>query len=148
MSAPLRPRHALVIGAEGGDPALLRIPGDGSLQSPSAQPLEHRQHFLRMKVREPIKIAVRVMPQVAREYLEQHRVTADQIRWIVPHQANRRIIETLARELALPLDRFVINLDRSGNTSAASIPLALDEIGRAGRAGPATSSCRGASGRA
>ena len=73
------------------------------------------------------------MAGAAREILEQHRLTADQITCVIPHQANRRIIETLSKDLEIPLDRFVINLDRYGNTSAASIPLALDEARRAGR---------------
>ncbi len=86
-----------------------------------------------MKGREVFKHAVRTLAQAGREILEQHGVTADEIDGIIPHQANRRIIETLAQDLALPMDRFVINLDRHGNTSAASIPLALDEVARAGR---------------
>ena len=121
------------LGSLGGDPALLCIPAGGSLHPPSVQTVEHRQHYVRMKGREVFKQAVRLMAQAAREILEQQGVTADEIRWVVPHQANRRIIETLAQDLAIPMDRFVINLDRYGNTSAASIPLALDEAARAGR---------------
>ncbi len=124
------------LGSLAGDPALLCIPGGGSLHPPSIQSVEHRQHFVKMKGREVFKHAVRVMAQAAQEILEQHRVAPDEIQWIVPHQANRRIIETLAQDLALPMDRFIINLDRFGNTSAASIPLALDEAARAGRFRP------------
>ncbi len=133
------PRPGLLgtrLGSLGGDPALLCIPGGGSLHPPSAHTVEHRQHFIKMKGREVFKTAVRVMAQVTREILEQHQVTADEINWIVPHQANVRIIETLAQDLGFPMDRFIINLDRYGNTSAASIPLALDEAVRAGRFRP------------
>ena len=124
------------LGADGGDPALLSIPGGGSQNPPSAHSVEHRQHFLKMKGREVYKFAVRAMADAAREILEQHRLTVDQIACVVSHQANRRIIETLSTDLGIPMDRFIINLDRFGNTSAASIPLALDEARRAGRFRP------------
>jgi len=129
-------RHGILscnLGAEGGATDLLCIPGGGSLHPPSVHSVEHRQHYIKMKGREVFKHAVRVMAGAAREILEQHRLTADQITCVIPHQANRRIIETLSQNLEIPLDRFVINLDRYGNTSAASIPLALDEARRAGR---------------
>ncbi len=124
------------LGADGSDPALLCIPGGGSLNPASAHSLEHRQHFLKMKGREVYKFAVRAMAESAREILEQHGLAKDQIACVISHQANRRIIEALSEDLGLPLDRFVINLDRYGNTSAASIPLALDEARRAGRLRP------------
>ena len=124
------------LGADGGDPALLCIPGGGSLHPASAGSLEHRQHFVKMKGREVFKFAVRAMAEAAREILEQHHLTTDQISCVISHQANRRIIETLSHDLGIPLDRFVINLDRYGNTSSASIPLALDEARRAGRLRP------------
>jgi 3-oxoacyl-[acyl-carrier-protein] synthase-3 len=73
------------------------------------------------------------MEQSAREILEQHHLRPDQISCVIPHQANLRIIELIAENLHIPLERFFINLDRYGNTSAASIPLALDEARRAGR---------------
>ena len=120
-------------GAEGAETDVLGIPGGGSLHPPSLHAVEHRQHFITMKGRKVFKSAVRVMAGAAREILEQHRLAADEIACVIPHQANRRIIETLADELAIPLERFVIHLDRYGNTSAASIPLALDEGRRGGR---------------
>jgi 3-oxoacyl-[acyl-carrier-protein] synthase-3 len=82
------------------------------------------------------KLAVREMEQAIRDLLDQHHLTAAQIGCVVPHQANIRILEALAQRLELPLDRFVINIDRYGNTSAASIPLALDEARAAGRLRP------------
>lgn len=86
-----------------------------------------------MKGREIFKIAVREMEQAAREILEQHQLTPAQIGCVIPHQANLRIIDSLAQYLELPSDRFFVNLDRYGNTSAASIPIALDEARRSGR---------------
>ncbi|MDD2763880.1 MAG: ketoacyl-ACP synthase III [Opitutaceae bacterium] len=135
-SEPGRGILGCYLGAEGVDPSLLCIPGGGCLHPASAHSVEHRQHYVKMKGREIFKMAVRVMAGAAREILEQHGLTADQITWVIPHQANLRIIETLAKDLALPLDRFIINLDRYGNTSSASIPIALDEARRAGRIHP------------
>jgi 3-oxoacyl-[acyl-carrier-protein] synthase-3 len=65
--------------------------------------------------------------------LEQYQLSADQISLVIPHQANLRIIEAVSQYLKLPMDRFVVNVDRYGNTSAASVPIALDEANRAGR---------------
>jgi len=82
------------------------------------------------------KLAVKVLEQVAHEALEKANLKSEQIDWLVPHQANIRIIEALAGNLGLPLERFYINLDRYGNTSAATIPIALDEARRAGKIKP------------
>jgi 3-oxoacyl-[acyl-carrier-protein] synthase-3 len=86
-----------------------------------------------MKGREVFKVAVREMEDAIGEILEQHALSVDQIACVIPHQANLRIIDALSKSLKLPLDRFFINVDRYGNTSAASVPLALDEARRAGR---------------
>ncbi len=124
------------LGADGGDPSLLCIPAGGSLHPASAHTVEHHQHTIQMKGREVYRFAVRAMSEAAREMLEQHHLAIDEVACVITHQANQRIIETLSNDLELPLDRFVINLDRYGNTSAASIPLALDEARRAGRLRP------------
>lgn len=118
--------------SEGAYTDLLCIPGGGSVVP---KPSEHGgpQRAISMKGREVFKIAVREMEEAAREILEQHGLRADQINCVVPHQANLRIISAIAQNFELPLDRFVINLDRYGNTSAASIPIALDEARRTGR---------------
>ena len=94
------------------------------------------RHFIKMKGREVYKAAVRVMDEAARDILEQHGLSANQIGLVIPHQANLRIIESIAQYLELPLERFFVNVDRYGNTSAASIPIALDEARRAGRIQP------------
>jgi len=92
--------------------------------------------FITMQGREVYKSAIRVMDEAARDILEQQGVAAHQIALVVPHQANLRIIEAVAQYLKLPLERFFINVDKYGNTSAASIPIALDEARRAGRIKP------------
>lgn len=109
-------------------PDLLWVPGGGA--SP-ATPEEPR--VIRMKGKEVFKVAVRAMEDIAREILEQHEVTADQIACVIPHQANLRIIEAISHYLKLPMDRFFVNVDRYGNTSSASIPLALHEALQEGR---------------
>ena len=74
------------------------------------------------------RFAVEVIPHCAKELLNQTGLTLEQVDWIVPHQANRRIVETAAKRLHLGMDKFFLNIDRYGNTSAASIPIALDEM--------------------
>ena len=124
------------LGADGELLELLYIPAGGSRSPASPLTLEAGSHFLHMKGKEVFKNAIKVMETVAREMVEQHHLTFDQISLVIPHQANYRIIEALASNLGVPLDRFYVNLDRYGNTSAASIPLALDEARRAGRIKP------------
>jgi len=121
------------LGADGEFADKLMIPAGGSSCPASAQTVEARQHFIRMNGKEVFKSAVRVMETVCREMMEQHQLTPDQISLVIPHQANIRIIEALATNLKLPMDKFYVNLDRFGNTSSASIPLALDEARRSGR---------------
>jgi 3-oxoacyl-[acyl-carrier-protein] synthase III len=124
------------LGADGELAEYLYTPAGGSRCPASAQTVADKGHFLRMKGKEIFKNAVRVMETVAREMVEQHQLTFDQINLVIPHQANVRIVEALAGNLGVPMDRFYLNIDRFGNTSSASIPLALDEARRAGRIKP------------
>jgi len=137
---PSRADGARIIGTKlysrGGQHELLSIPGGGSSVPSSAQTVASGQHFIKMKGREVFKVAVREMEDAIGEILEQHALSVDQIGCVIPHQANLRIIDALSKSLKLPLDRFFINVDRYGNTSAASVPLALDEARRAGRVRP------------
>jgi 3-oxoacyl-[acyl-carrier-protein] synthase-3 len=124
------------LGSLGGDAHLLYVPAGGSRMPASAKTFANGDHFMKMKGKEVFKLAVRVMEEAARDILEQHGLTANQIGLVIPHQANLRIIEALAQYLELPVERFFVNLDRYGNTSAASIPIALDEALRLGRIKP------------
>ena len=124
------------LGADGEFVDNLYIPAGGSRTPASTESVAKRDHCIRMNGREVFKSAVRVMETVAREMMEQHHLTPDQISLVVPHQANIRIIEALAGNLEMPLEKFFVNLDRYGNTSSATIPLALDEARRAGRIKP------------
>jgi len=118
-------------GADGATPSLLYQPAGGSARPASSETLETRQHYLKMNGREIFKSAVRVMESSCRHLLDKHNLKITQIDHVIPHQANMRIVESLSKRLEIPMDNFYCNLDRYGNTSAASIPLALDEAVKA-----------------
>lgn len=112
---------------------LLEMPAGGSLLPPSHQTVEARLHTIHMSGNDVFKHAVRAMQSVATEALEAAGRKADELALLVPHQANLRIIEATAQRLGVPMEKVFVNLDKYGNTSAASIPLALDEARKAGR---------------
>jgi 3-oxoacyl-[acyl-carrier-protein] synthase-3 len=114
-------------GADGSNPSLLHQPAGGSKQPASITSIENRDHFLKMNGKEIFKSAVRVMEKATRELLEANGLETQDVDHVIPHQANVRIVESMAQRLEIPLDKFFCNLDRHGNTSAASIPIAFDE---------------------
>ena len=114
-------------GADGSNPSLLHQPAGGSKQPASIASIEKREHFLKMNGKEIFKSAVRVMEKATRELLEANGLETQDVDHVIPHQANVRIVESMAQRLEIPLEKFFCNLDRHGNTSAASIPIALDE---------------------
>jgi 3-oxoacyl-[acyl-carrier-protein] synthase-3 len=120
-------------GADGSNPSLLQQPGGGSAMPATAESIAGRQHFLKMNGKEIFKSAVRVMGQASTDIIEQQGYTPEDLDLVIPHQANMRIIDSLAKRLNIPMEKFHNNLDRYGNTSAASVPIALDEAFRAGR---------------
>ena len=122
-----------ITGSDGSDPSLLHQPAGGSKIPSSHESIDARQHFIKMNGKEIFKQAVRVMGQVSSDILEQYSYEADQLDLLIPHQANMRIIDSFAKRLKLPMGKFHNNLDRFGNTSAASVGLALDEAYRKGR---------------
>lgn len=122
-----------LLGADGSATDILCVPGGGSASPSSVETIERSMHFIHMQGREVYKHAVRVMCQSAQDILEASGITADEVSLVIPHQANNRIIEALAQRLGIGMERFKINLDRYGNTSAASIPIALAESVRNGR---------------
>jgi 3-oxoacyl-[acyl-carrier-protein] synthase-3 len=109
----------------GGD--LLSIPAGGSRHPATEMTILEGKHYIHMEGKDVFRFATRVMASSTKEVLEAAGLTLDQINWIVPHQANIRIIEAAARGLKLPMERFIVNLERYGNTSTASIPIALVE---------------------
>jgi len=124
------------LGTHGENVELLYIPKGGSSFPATPESIANHDHCLKMKGREVFKRAVFAMEEAARDILEQHKISADHIACVIPHQANLRIIDAIAQYLELPLDRFFVNVDRYGNTSSASIPIALDEARRSGRIKP------------
>jgi len=121
--------------ADGGHADLLCIPGPGSRIAASAEMVAQGLHCVHMKGNETFKLAVKGMTEAALAALRANSVTGSEVGLMVPHQANIRIIEATAQRLRLPMSRVYVNLDRYGNTSGATIPLALDEAVRENRIG-------------
>ena len=123
---------SLHLHADGRFSDLIRVPGGGSSLPPSERVLAERLHCVKMRGNETFKIAVKTMEEAIREAVAAHGLDIDGIDCLIPHQANIRILRAVGQRIGLPLDRIVINVDRYGNTSAASIPLALDEAAKNG----------------
>ncbi len=115
---------------------LLELPAGGTRLGVSHDTVDARLHFLRMRGNETFKIAVRNMSEIALEALARAGKSPAELDLLVPHQANIRIIEAVARALDFPMDKVMVNIDRFGNTSSASIPMALDEARKSGRIKP------------
>lgn len=115
---------------------LLYRPGGGAAHPPSEEMLKDRSYYLKMAGREVFKAAVRSMADAAQCALASAGLTSDQVDLMVPHQANMRIIRATAEHAHIPMERVYVNVDRYGNTSSASIPLALDEARKSGRLQP------------
>jgi 3-oxoacyl-[acyl-carrier-protein] synthase-3 len=112
---------------------LLYIPGGGCVYPPSAEMAEKRDYCIRMHGNEVFKHAVRSLTEVAQEALAENQALPGDVDMFIPHQANIRIMKKVAERLEIPVERVYVNIDRFGNTSSASIPLALDEANRSGR---------------
>jgi 3-oxoacyl-[acyl-carrier-protein] synthase-3 len=119
--------------ADGSGSALLALPAGGSRYPASLETLANNQHTIKMQGREVFRFATRVMADATRVVTEKAGLTLDDVSLIIPHQANTRIIQTATRRLKFPGDRVFINVDRYGNTSSASVPIALCEAIEAGR---------------
>ena len=119
--------HASRLHADGSQANLLCVPGNISRGRIVGSP------FLQMNGQGVFKFAVRVLEESARETVAAAGMTLDDVDWLIPHQANVRILEATARRLKLPLEKLIVTVDHHGNTSAASVPLALDECLRSGK---------------
>ncbi len=122
-----------ILGADGNNAELLHCAGGGSAAPATAESLRDGKHFLRMNGKEVFRHAVRVMAESCERVLAKCDVKSQQVAWFIPHQANSRILEAVASQLNVGMDRFPSNLERYGNTSAASIPLALEEAWKDGK---------------
>jgi len=118
---------ASVLGSDGSGAELLAVPAGGSRMPVSEQTMAERLHFITMRGREVFRFAVGAMPRATRDVLEKAKLDLADVDLIIPHQANQRIIDAAARSLGLPAEKFYSNLEWYGNTSAASIPIALCE---------------------
>lgn len=116
------------LGADGQYTEILQIPAGGSRLPASAETIANKQHFLTMAGGDVFKLAVNAMVRSCKEVMKEAGITADDIKWLVPHQANYRILRAVASRLKIPEDEVYMNVNRFGNTSAASIGLCLDEI--------------------
>lgn len=124
---------ATVMGADGSGAELLKIDAGGSRLPASEQTVRDRQHFIKMEGREVFKFAVRIMEESTIKVLDLCGHGPEDIDLLIPHQANIRIIDAASNRLKLPPEKIFANVERYGNTSAASIPLALDEAYRGGK---------------
>jgi 3-oxoacyl-[acyl-carrier-protein] synthase-3 len=131
LSADSKPGiHASRLHADGSQVEMLSVPGNVSNGKIIGSP------FLQMNGQGVFKFAVRVLEESARETVAAAGMTLEEVDWLIPHQANVRILEATARKLGLPREKLVVTVDHHGNTSAASVPLALDEYVRAGKIRP------------
>jgi 3-oxoacyl-[acyl-carrier-protein] synthase III len=135
MSAGDPPRGVLasVLHTDGSMLDFISLEGGGSMHPPTEATVKNRQHYIRMKGNETFKIAVRMIEEVSREALDLAGLRPSDVDWFIPHQANLRIIDAVGKRLGISDERCYVNIDRYGNTSAASIPIALDEVVRSGK---------------
>lgn len=115
------------IGAEGEDDMILKIPAGGTKKPNNEETIKNRENFLVMNGKEVFKFAVKVLPKVTLEALENAKLNVNDLNMIFPHQANLRIIDSASKRMGFPLEKFYINLNKYGNTSAASVGVALGE---------------------
>ena len=124
------------LGADGTGVEMLKVPAGGSAAPCTPERLAAHEQFVIMNGNEVFKFAVRRIPQVTKQALRESHLTVEDIDWLVPHQANQRIIDTIADRLGIPHEHVVSTIRDTGNTSAASIPLAIDALYSGGRLRP------------
>lgn len=124
------------LGSDGTGADALKIAAGGSAMPATVERVEEGLHFVQMAGNDVFKFAVRVIPRTAEAALARSGLSVDDVTWLVPHQANQRILDTVADRLGLPHERVVSNIALTGNTSAASIPLAIDDLYTSGNLRP------------
>jgi len=115
------------LGADGSGGDLLKLPAGGSRLPASSATVTERKHFVHMSGNEVFKFAIKIMGEAALKALDAAGLRSQDVDYLIPHQANLRIIQSAAKRLKIPLDKVMINVNKYGNTSAASIPIALEE---------------------
>ncbi|OGV47794.1 MAG: 3-oxoacyl-ACP synthase [Lentisphaerae bacterium GWF2_44_16] len=121
------------LGSDGNYTDILHLPAGGSAMPASHETIDQRLHYLKMGGREVFKLAVNAMVSSCHKALAEANVKASDLAWLVPHQANLRILQAVAERLEMPVDNVYVNVNKYGNTSAASIGIALDEMLRGGK---------------
>ena len=121
------------LGADGSGGDLLCLPAGGTSRPATEATVRERLHFVHMAGNEVFKFAVKVMGEAALNALEHAKIDTSEVDWLIPHQANIRIIQSAAKRLKMPMEKVIVNVDRYGNTSSASIPIALEEAIHDGR---------------
>ena len=121
------------LGADGSGGDLLCLPAGGTSRPATEETVRERLHFVHMAGNEVFKFAVKVMGEAALNALEHAKIDTSEVDWLIPHQANIRIIQSAAKRLKMPMEKVIVNVDRYGNTSSASIPIALEEAIHDGR---------------
>ncbi len=124
------------MGADGSGGELLKFPAGGTRMPATVETVQQNLHSVHMEGNEVFKFAVRAMGEAAGKALEDAGLQESDIDWLIPHQANMRIIQSAAKRLKMPMEKVIVNLDKYGNTSSASIPLALEEAVVDGRIKP------------
>ncbi len=115
---------------------ILNIPAGGSKEPATHESLDAQRNKIYMNGKEVFRIAVRKLTSSSQAAITQSGLTPEQVNWVVPHQANLRIINQVAARLGIPYERFILNIDVRGNTSSASVPIALNEAVEDGRIKP------------
>ena len=114
-----------VLQSDGSGADYLRLPAGGSVKPASAETVASREHFVYQEGRPVFKMAVTKMPESVKEIMNRNDLTSDDISWLVPHQANMRIIDVVGRNAGIPKEKVMINIERYGNTTAGTLPLCL-----------------------
>ncbi|MBS0616351.1 MAG: ketoacyl-ACP synthase III [Verrucomicrobia bacterium] len=118
----------VTLGSDGEQSQLLILPGGGSRQPATSESVANKLHYLRMEGKEVFKHAVRRMESASKESIEKAGLKEEDISWLIPHQANMRIIEALAKRFQVPMEKVYVTIHKYGNTSASSLGIALDEL--------------------
>ncbi len=124
---------ATILGSDGSQGDLLQIPGGGSAFPPSIETVQNKMHCLKMQGSEVFKTAVRTMEDAVHQVLDKAGLKISDVAWLIPHQANMRILQAVAERLEIPLDKVFINVQRYGNMSSASTAIALYEAVKTGK---------------
>jgi 3-oxoacyl-[acyl-carrier-protein] synthase-3 len=115
-----------------GAPEILSVPGGGSRQPATVESVERRDHFMKMQGREVFRFVVHRCIQMIKRELKRHSLTIRDIKYFIPHQANQRILDTIAQKFDIPKEKVFSNISHVGNTSSASVAIGLDELNREG----------------